>query len=93
MPLLFVFFAVILIIIIIARLASKSRPAEEIALSKKSKGIYSVKKVENHKNDNVIEALMNVLVKKGLLTEEEILAELKSVIAEKKREDSSNEAG
>lgn len=84
MPLLFIFFIVILIIVIIARLASKTRPEHERAPESEN-GFYTIKKIESEAKDNVIEALMRLLVKKGFVTDEEILSELKSIIEEKKQ--------
>lgn len=84
MSLLVVFLTVILIIIIIARLASKTRPEHEREPASESRGFYSIKKIESEVKDNVIEALMCLLVKKGLVTEEEILSELELIIEEKK---------
>ncbi|GEM_PF-3490292 len=86
MQLLFIFVAVVLIIIIIARLASKTRPENERLPASKSDGLYTVNKIEQKKNDHVIEALMNLLVKKGLVTEEEIVQELESMMKEEKAE-------
>lgn len=84
MSLLVIFFIVVFVIIIIARLASKTRPeAERVPASEN--GFYTIKKIESEAKDNVIEALMRLLVKKGLVTEEEILSELKSIVEEKKQ--------
>lgn len=84
MPLLFIFFIVIIIIMIIARLASKTRPESERAPESEN-GFYTIKKIETEAKDNVIEALMRLLVKKELVTEAEIFSELQSIIDEKKQ--------
>ncbi len=84
MALLVIFFVVIFILIIIARLASKTRPESERAPESEN-GFYTIKRIENEAKDNVIEALMRLLVKKRLVTDEEIFSELQSIIDEKKQ--------
>ncbi len=91
MSLLFIFIIVIFIIIIIARLASKTRPeAERVPASEN--GFYTIKKMENEAKDNVIEALMRLLLKKELVTEAEILSELEEIVEENKQKKSETKA-
>ncbi len=85
MSLLVIFFIVIFIIIIIAKLASKTRPEAERAPESEN-GFYTIKRIENEAKDNMIEALMRLLVKKELVTEEEIFSELQSIVEEKKQQ-------
>ncbi len=89
MSLLFVFFTVILIIILIARVASKTRPLAERAHSEKQTGLYTVKKIEDRNKDHLLEALIALLVHKKIVTEEEMVSSLKSILEEEKTKDES----
>lgn len=89
MSLLFVFFTVILIIILIARVASKTRPLEERAHSEKQTGLYTVKKIEDRNKDHLLEALIALLVQKKIVTEEEMASSLKSILEEEKKQGAS----
>ncbi len=81
MGLLFVFLAVILCIILIARFASKTRPDSEKVITEKKKGVYTVKKIDGpdpcEEQKIFLEGLMTVLEEKGLVTEEEVLSAIK----------------
>ncbi len=87
MGLLFVFLTVIVIIILIARMASKTRPETEKVASQKKTGLYTVKKLEGPSPDRdqviLLEALISVLIQKKVISEEEVAAEIKSIIDKK----------
>ena len=83
MGILFIFFAVIGLIILIARFGSKLRPESERGESKK-KGLYSIKKMEPDNNQaDVLEALISLLVKKEILSEDEVFSEVNSILEKK----------
>ena len=76
MAILFIFFAFILAIILVARLASKARPKEEREkiLPKTKVNTYAKGKQESQ----VLDALVALLVRKGMISEEELVAALRN---------------
>ncbi len=75
MSILFIFFGVIVIIIVIARLASKTRPPGE-RVEPKGSGLYTIKKIKPQAGDqdlsDRLKALTALLVQKGVITEGEL---------------------
>jgi hypothetical protein len=79
MGLFYAIFFGILGIIIIARIASKSIPrAERLTESPPPRAIQKTEGVESDRNDEVshLEALVSLLVKRGVITEDELLEEI-----------------
>lgn len=91
MGLLFIFLTVILIIILIARIASKTRPDSEKIQSETKTGMYTVKKIESpslaEEQINLLEALIAVLIRKGFISEEEMTSEIQSILEKRKGDD------
>lgn len=87
MGLLFIFLLGIAAIILVARLASKARPQEERLLDRKEGGEAAFKngggKSHGEKPSQesllVQEGLLSLLIKKGIITEEELLSEMKMI--------------
>jgi hypothetical protein len=83
MGLLFLFLLGICAIILIAKLASKTRPKEERLLEagaaphKNGGGHYSEKTTPNR--SSLEEGLVSLLIKKGVITEEELLSEVELI--------------
>jgi len=72
MELLFVFFAFIAVLMIIARLASKTRPDSERA--PEPPAITSAEKLEKPEEATLLNALVELLIRKNLISEQELRA-------------------
>ena len=86
MGLLFIFLIGICAIILIARLASKTRPKEERLLVESGGGDERRKNGKEHYPEKNLqdkttleEGLLSLLIKKGVITEEELLLELELI--------------
>jgi len=79
MGILFLFLFGIVAILVIAKLASKVRPEEEVLKEKKRlKELKDKKKAHMaQQSTDKLEALISVLVKKQIVSEEELLVQMK----------------